>query len=534
MCYHSSQMDKDETEKGLRSEGCGANTARRMPRLVFVAAAYAVSLAVTFALVPPESWQWDVVTPTMAAAAMMLFFGPYLLVVGCPAGFGLGRGSLLGLLCVLPFYVAHVFFISSLSKRTSLWRRMGRFGERVRRTAVVLWALMSAVGVWCEMPEVTEYAVHVDDARAPSDGIRLAVVTDLHSCKYGSGQKALVDAVKAQSPDAVLLVGDIFDDRLPDDNAKAFVSAVASEFPCIYVYGNHEHWSNRIYEMRKILIASGVTVLTGNARTVKIKGVDVDFCGIDDPTYMVECAWFGQLDSAAAAASPSHLKILLSHRAEYASAYEKRGFDLVLSGHLHGGQWRIPGLDIGGCAPSSGGPVPSERRLFPRRAGGAYKLDGTTTMVVSRGLARESTPIPRFFNRPELVVVDVKGKGAPSRPSGNSGLAKDATCPHAEAERALISTRLGRVLAAAPFAVLFLFANGVIFINNELRRKKFSSYVPPLGGLLGAVCVWNFPFVDLWHWAWVPFLLDGCILSLVLFVIRLLLRRMRTAVKKDG
>ena len=73
-----------------------------------------------------------------------------------------------------------------------------------------------------------------------------------------------------------------------------------------------------------------------------------------------------------------------------------------------GGQWGVPGLGLGVCGPSSGGPAPSERLLFPRRAGGAYLLNGTTTMVVSRGLARESTPLPRFFNHPELVVIDVK------------------------------------------------------------------------------------------------------------------------------
>ena len=80
----------------------------------------------------------------------------------------------------------------------------------------------------------------------------------------------------------------------------------------------------------------------------------------------------------------------------------------VFSGHLHGGQWGIPGFGLGVCGPSSGGPAPSERLLFPRRAGGAYRLNDTTTMVVSRGLARESTPLPRFFNHPELVVIDVK------------------------------------------------------------------------------------------------------------------------------
>jgi predicted MPP superfamily phosphohydrolase len=160
--------------------------------------------------------------------------------------------------------------------------------------------------------------------------------------------------------------------------------------------------------MRGILESAGVTVLEGTVRTTVIKGVEIDFCGIDDPTYMADEEWLGQLASVAAAANPSRLRVLLSHRPEYSGAYADYDFDLICSGHLHGGQWGIPGLGLGVCGPSSGGPAPSERLLFPRRAGGAYRLNDTTTMVVSRGLARESTPLPRFFNHPELVVIDVK------------------------------------------------------------------------------------------------------------------------------
>ena len=79
--------------------------------------------------------------------------------------------------------------------------------------------------------------------------------------------------------------------------------------------------------------------------------------------------------------------------------YQKYDFDLVLSGHAHGGQWRIPGILNGLYVPNQG--------LFPKYAGGRYDYEGGT-MIVSRGLARESTPIPRIFNRPEVVIVDVK------------------------------------------------------------------------------------------------------------------------------
>ena len=386
-------------------------TGRQMPRLAIIGIGYLVSLAATFAMVPPAAWRYDVVAPTMSAAALMLLFGPYLIAGGCTTGFLPGFGSLLGLAAILPFYAAHVAFIVVISKRTALWRLFGRFGERARKTFVVLWAVASALGVWHEMPCVTQYDVAVDGGKVPAEGIRLALVTDLHSCRYGAGGRALVEAIKAQKPDAVLLSGDIFDDRLPDDNAKAFLAAIARDIPCFYVFGNHEHWSERIPEMREILLSAGVTVLVGEVKTVKIRGVDIDVCGIDDPTYMSDDAWLAQIASVASASSPSRLRILLSHRPEYAAVYEKHGFDLVVSGHLHGGQWVVPFLDIGVCGPSSGGPDVHERTLFPRMAGGAYTLNNGATMVVSRGLARESTPLPRFFNHPEVVIVNLRPKG---------------------------------------------------------------------------------------------------------------------------
>ena len=99
-----------------------------------------------------------------------------------------------------------------------------------------------------------------------------------------------------------------------------------------------------------------------------------------------------------AALDGENCSILMTHRPERTEDYAGRGFELVLAGHAHGGQWRLPGLLNGLFAPDQG--------LFPTYAGGRYAL-GDTTLLVSRGLARESTRLPRFYNRPELVVVEL-------------------------------------------------------------------------------------------------------------------------------
>lgn len=89
---------------------------------------------------------------------------------------------------------------------------------------------------------------------------------------------------------------------------------------------------------------------------------------------------------------------MLAHRPEYFPLYAKMGFDMALCGHAHGGQWRLPSLINGIYAPNQG--------FLPEYAGGIYH-SAATTMIVSRGLARESTRIPRLFNRPELVIIDL-------------------------------------------------------------------------------------------------------------------------------
>lgn len=244
---------------------------------------------------------------------------------------------------------------------------------------------------------VRSYTVESGKVTAP---VRLAVLTDLHACAYGEDQRELLDAVAAQAPDLVLLVGDIVDDepRMPEARALETVEALAEAWPVYYVTGNHEFWSGRPEEIKAEIRAAGAVVLEGQALPVTAAGQPLLIAGVDDPAAGEE-EWRAQLSRAAAGLDGAAFSVLLSHRPERAEEYAGLGFDLVLAGHAHGGQWRIPGLINGLIAPNQG--------LFPKYAGGAYDLGGGTAMIVSRGLARESTRVPRLYNPPELVVVDV-------------------------------------------------------------------------------------------------------------------------------
>ena len=233
--------------------------------------------------------------------------------------------------------------------------------------------------------------------------IRIAFLSDLHSCNYGENAQTLVSAIERQRPDLILLGGDIFDDVLPDDNTEALLQQISGRYPCYYVTGNHEYWSGTEAFARKmrILEENHVTRLNNEAATVTVQGVQINICGVNDP----EAAKIGErfsfneaLEHVARISANRNFTLLISHRPERIDDYAKYPFDLVLAGHAHGGQWRIPHLINGVYAPNQG--------VFPKYAGGMY-MRGDTCMIVGRGLARESTRIPRFFNRPELVIIDI-------------------------------------------------------------------------------------------------------------------------------
>ena len=280
--------------------------------------------------------------------------------------------------------------------------------KRILWLSGVLIALVLLVLISCDFRlKTVYYTVDSDKISAP---IRIALLTDLHSCRYGENQKNLIEAVQKQNPDIVLLGGDIFDDKVPRKNAELTVKQLGEQYPCYYVTGNHEYWSREVGKIFDIIKGYGVTVLSGACDSIEIKGQTINICGVDDPDVTVYLAegvpieeQLERADEAAKKAEKAEgeefFSILLSHRPELFETYQNYSFDLVLSGHAHGGQWRIPGLLNGLFAPDQG--------LFPEYAGGRYAYaDGT--MIVSRGLARESTPVPRIFNRPELVIVEVK------------------------------------------------------------------------------------------------------------------------------
>lgn len=241
---------------------------------------------------------------------------------------------------------------------------------------------------------VRKYEIQSDKI---DSNIRIALVTDLHSCYYGENQKELVDCIDKEKPDLILLAGDIADDQLPYDNTIKFLTGVSNKYPCYYVSGNHEYWTREIDKVKQIFRDHEVRVLEGENQEININNQMINICGVDD-FEIGEQAYDLQLENTTKDRDNSLYTILLAHRPEQIKRHIKYDYDLVLSGHAHGGQWRIPGIINGVYAPNQG--------ILPKIAGGKYEYE-KTTLIVSRGLARESTRVPRIFNPPELVIIDV-------------------------------------------------------------------------------------------------------------------------------
>lgn len=228
--------------------------------------------------------------------------------------------------------------------------------------------------------------------------VRLAVVTDFHSSDNADDVVAMVASC---APDAVLLVGDMFDDDIanrPTERTLSLMRQLSAQYPCYYVSGNHEAWTGEMDALYQQTEEAGVTVLRMSSGVLTVRGQRIALCGVPDPYEMVFSGapdTEEQLRQALEDVDSADFTVLLAHRPELLAKYAQFPLELVVSGHAHGGQVRIPGVLNGLYAPNQG--------WFPKLAGGAYTQDGTT-LIVSRGLAVR-TRLPRIFNRPEVVLV---------------------------------------------------------------------------------------------------------------------------------
>lgn len=297
---------------------------------------------------------------------------------------------------------------------------------------ILLWLLLIALlllganallnaGIW-----VTRYEITSDRLPEGFDGCRMVQIADLHSIRTPEQAELLLARVQEEQPDLIALTGDQIDshyyadhsaspegeqDFLPDRDTLELIRELTGVAPVYAVYGNHEMMLLDDPEGNPFKCAMeemGVTILYQQTVELTRNGDHILLAGIQDPSTLYKNEAYrgltdtrsrmeAMLERTLGAADPEQFILLLSHRPEYFACYQHYPIDLVLAGHAHGGQIRLPG--VGGLyAPGQG--------WFPRYTSGVFQ-QGRLSMVVSRGLGNSVLPL-RVFDPPELVTVTLR------------------------------------------------------------------------------------------------------------------------------
>ncbi len=272
--------------------------------------------------------------------------------------------------------------------------------KRILRFLLLALAVFSvySIGHWLvennKNIETVPYNIASDRIPAAFDGFRIVHVTDLHNDEMGENNADLLQKIQDSVPDIIAVTGDLIDCRVPDEDiCLAFMEQAVKIAPVYYVTGNHEGALFDIYpSFERDLRDLGVIVLHNEAITIERGNDSITLLGVDDPNMDRETEEI--LVSFLSEQNKNSYTVLLSHRPELFELYCEGGADLVLTGHAHGGQVRIPGI---------GGLYAPGQWLLPEYDAGLF-TQGQTNMIVSRGIGNSLFPM-RVNNRPELPVV---------------------------------------------------------------------------------------------------------------------------------
>lgn len=234
------------------------------------------------------------------------------------------------------------------------------------------------------------------------DAYRIVQISDLHDAQIGENNEKLIVMTAEAEPDCIVLTGDFVDSsRFHPERSLSVAEALVKIAPVYYVSGNHEAiLPDEDYQvLTDGLRGLGVCVLEDESAELTRDGQSIRLIGLTDigfhPGTLEEKK--DALRTALSALLPEdEFSVTLAHRPELMDVYTECGAPLVLSGHAHGGQIRLPGI---------GGLIAPGQGLFPKYTEGKYEENGTT-LVVSRGIGNSVLPL-RVNDRPQIVVVQL-------------------------------------------------------------------------------------------------------------------------------
>lgn len=268
-------------------------------------------------------------------------------------------------------------------------------------TALIILALIAAAAAFLikdsrDDLEISRYEVKSQKLPESFDGFKIVQLSDLHGAEFGEDGMELVDKVGSLEPDMIALTGDFVTDEGDLAAVEKLAARLVKLCPVYFISGNHEFGSGLAVKVRNILERAGVKYLSNEYLTISRGEDGILLGGVEDPLAYADMLSPDELAQKMNDAAPDAFKILLGHRNYWMTEYPELPVDLIFCGHAHGGLIRIPGV---------GGLIGTDRRLFPDFDAGQFN-NGRYTLIVSRGLGN-SVPIPRVFNRPEIVCVEL-------------------------------------------------------------------------------------------------------------------------------
>lgn len=242
---------------------------------------------------------------------------------------------------------------------------------------------------------ITNYSFNDERISKP---LRIVHLSDIHNDLFGKDNKSLIEKVKNQNPDYIFITGDLIDSRRTNTTrALKLIKELVKITDIYYIAGNHESRIKEYPQFEEELKKLNVNVI--NDKRVVIDNInlygikDYNFYHLDKSEN--ESIIKKQLDDLHVSNNKDIVNFLLVHRPQYFENYCQYNFDYIFSGHVHGGQMRLP--YIGGLyGPNQG--------ILPKYDSGIHKK-GNKTMILSRGLGNSLFPF-RIFDNPEIVVVD--------------------------------------------------------------------------------------------------------------------------------
>lgn len=260
--------------------------------------------------------------------------------------------------------------------------------------------------------ELTHYDIKSKRLPKEFDGVKLVVLADLHNNSYGNNNEILLNKIKDEKPDYIIMAGDMLVNNKPNQTEipLSLIRELSKKYPIYYGIGNHEQslmpgerkaspdyitYENELKKLGvHVLMNQQERIVRGN-ETIAITGFMIGseyFRKLKQPKLDAE-----YLQKLVGIPSDRCYNILIAHNPVYFKQYSKWGSDLIFSGHIHGGIVRLPGL---------GGVISPQYKFFPKYDAGRFDKDGRT-LLVSRGLGMHTIKL-RMFNRPELMVVTLK------------------------------------------------------------------------------------------------------------------------------